>query len=193
MKMHEEHRQFVFFLTGIFIGVLYIYFTGGSPDRERDFFSVQNLKQIMYMEIVHEDYFLFLLKKRIAVLLLLVIISFALPGKYLLMGFLMVFGCSIGSMLSVLVARYGIKGMLLFFGLVFPQDVIYIPVIFLWVRLMAGWNEELFRMRYSLMRSGQKHVFFMGKLLFLSGVTIIGVLSECYVNPIFVKWCLKFF
>lgn len=193
MKSHVEQRQLVFFLAGFLIGVLYIYFTGSYQNGENDFLSVQNLMQVMYMDIASEDYFYFLLRKRLGVLLVLVLLSLALPGKYMLLGFLMIFGCSMGSMLSVLVVRYGIKGMLLFLGLVFPQDIIYIPAIFWWVWLLTEWNEGMiFRMDPIRRRrgSGIRTAWTMAVLI---GVTIIGILLECYVNPIVVNFCLKIF
>ncbi|MBE5880819.1 MAG: stage II sporulation protein M [Lachnospiraceae bacterium] len=193
MKSHEEQRGLVFFLAGFFIGVLYIYFTGSYRDTETDFLSVQNLMQISYMDFAHEDYLWFLFKKRLGVLFLLVLASFALPGKYLLLGFLMVFGCSMGSMLSVLVVRYGIRGILLFLGFVLPQDVIYVPAVFQWVNVLTAWNEGLFYRGNALTgnRRGKWHT--MVKTALLAGVTIIGILLECYVNPFVVKWCLKIF
>lgn len=191
--MKSEQKQFVFFLAGFLIGVLYIYFVGNERGGETDFFSVQNLIQVTYMDIDCKDYLGYLLRKRAGILLILVLISLALLGKYLLSGFLMILGCSMGSMLSVLAARYGFKGILLFFALIFPQDIVYIPVIFGWVVLLSGWNEGLFCSNDALRRKRNGGHSSAVYLLFLCGVTIIGVLLECYVNPMLVKWCLKIF
>ncbi len=193
MRSQEQHRQLVFFLAGFLIGVLYIYFTGSPGAGETDFLSIQNLMQVMYMDIVHEEYFWYLLRKRIGILILLVMTSLALPGKYLLVGFLMVFGCSMGSMLSVLLMRYGLKGILLFLGLIFPQDIVYIPVVFWWVCLLTGWNEGMFYQRNSLMKKRDAGYRTLLRVIALCGVTIIGVVLECYVNPFIVQWCLKIF
>ncbi len=193
MKSQENQKQFVFFLAGFLLGVLYIYFSGEYKGEGADFFSIQNLMQIRYMEIVQEEYFIYLLKKRAGVLLILGILSLALAGKYLLAVFLMLFGCSMGSMLSVLIMRYGLPGMLLFVGFIFPQDLVYIPAVFGWVALLTEWNEGMFGRRNVMHRRGYGKHMGMKRLLVLSGVTIIGILLECYVNPIIVNWCLKFF
>nr|MBQ8253733.1 stage II sporulation protein M [Lachnospiraceae bacterium] len=193
VKSREEHRQLIFFLAGFLIGVLYIYFTGNAGKEGVDFLSVQNLMQVKYMEIIYEDYFIYLLKKRIGIVLLLVAFSLALPGKYILFGFLMMFGCSMGSMISVLVMRHGIRGVLLFLGLVLPQDLIYVPVLFGWVYLLAGWNEGMFGYVPGRNKSGNRIRGLFFKILCLLGVTIIGILLECYVNPKTLNFCLKFF
>ncbi len=193
MKSQEGQRQFVFFLAGFLLGVLYIYFAGDSNGEGVDFFSVQNLMQFKYVEIVHEEYFLYLLRKRVGVLLVLTVLSLALAGKYLLSGFLMLFGCSMGSLLSVLIVRCGLKGMLLFFGLILPQDFVYLPAVFGWVAVLSEWNEGVFGGRNVMYRRGGGKRGKLKRILFLCGVTIIGILLECYVNPVVVKWCLEIF
>lgn len=193
MRIHEEQRQTVIFLAGFLVGVLYIYFTGSYREGNTDFLSIQNLMQVMYMEIVHKDYFVFLLKKRLGVIFALAVASLALPGRYLLLGFLMVFGCSMGSMFSVLVIRYGIKGALLFMGLIFPQYIVYIPVVFQWVCLLSDWHEGVFYGRNPLMRKRVSGLHFAARTMVLLTVTIIGIFLECYVNPVIVNWCLKIF
>lgn len=192
LKTQEMHRQLVLFLAGFLVGVLYIYVTGYFQGEDTDFLSVNNLMQIMYTDINYKEYFLYLVKKRAGVLFFLVLVSLALPGKYLLAGFLMFFGCSVGNMLSVLIMRYGLKGILLFLALIFPQDIIYIPVLFGWVYLLTHFNESIFygqnRYRYRLSKYQ-----ILGKMIVLCGVTIIGLIFECYVNPMIVIWCIKIF
>ncbi|MBQ8197981.1 MAG: stage II sporulation protein M [Lachnospiraceae bacterium] len=193
MRSKEEHRQLIFFLSGFLIGVLYIYFVGDEGAGGTDFLSLQNLMQVKYMDIAYEEYFWYLLKKRLGILFLLFAVALALPGKILLFGFLMVFGCSMGSMLSVLVMRYGFEGVLLFLGLVLPQDIVYVPVFFSWVYLLAGWNEGLFPRGGFRNRAGHsiRHGFI--QFFCLTGVTIIGILLECYVNPKVLNFFLKIF
>ena len=193
MKSQEKHKYFVFFLAGFLLGVLYIYFTGEHNAESTDFFSVQNLMQLQYVEMDYKDYFVYLLKKRFGVLLMLAALSFALAGRYLLLGFLMLFGCSMGSMLSLLVVRYGVGGMLLFGGLIFPQDIVYLPVVFDWVTVLAEWNVRLFGHSNVAYRMGRTKYSGVSHMIVLCGVTIIGILLECYVNPVIVKFCLKIF
>lgn len=129
MKAQESQKEIVFFLSGFLIGVLYIYFMGDKRSGESDFFSLQNLMQIRCLEVVREDYLLYLVKERGRVLLFLGILSLALAGKYLLQGFLMLMGCSMGSMLSVLIIRYGLKGMLLFWFYFSAGSAVYSGIV----------------------------------------------------------------
>lgn len=192
MKSQGQQRYVVFFLAGFLLGVLYIYFTEDYKGDGMDFFSVRNILDLRYAEIVYKDYFWFLLKKRTALLLVLGILALALAGKYLLLGFLMLFGCSMGSMLSVLILRYGLKGILLFAAFIFPQNALYIPAVFGWVYLLSMRNEAMFGRRAEIWRGG-KYRGGIRQIFLLSVVTIIGIILECYVNPALVSWCLKIF
>lgn len=193
MKLQNRQTQFVFFLAGFLLGIIYIYFAGDKSGEGVDLFSVQNLMQFQYQDIKYEHYLGYLLRKRVSVLLGLVILSLAVAGKYLLSGFLMLFGCSMGSMLSVLILRYGIKGMLLFFALIFPQDFVYLPVVFGWVATLTDWNDKLLGGGNAVYRRGREKSKNITRFFLLIGVTIIGILLECYVNPLIVKICLKIF
>ncbi len=193
MRSRKEYRQLLLFLAGFLIGVLYIYFTGRLQGKSSDVLSIQNLMQILYIDIKFWDYFFYLMKVRVCILLGLFMASLALPGKYLLYGFLIVFGCSMGSMLSILIVRYGIKGIFLFLALVFPQDIIYIPAIFSGIAILIEFNEKLFERQKIKYRGEVMHHNTWEQVVLLLGVTIIGVAVECYVNPLLVKWCLKIF
>ncbi len=193
MKSQNRQTQVVFFLAGFLLGIIYIYVTGDEKGEGVDLFSAQNLMQFQYQDVVYEDYLAFLLRKRIVVLAVMVVLSLAVAGKYLLSGFLMLFGCSMGSMLAVLILRYGWKGMILFFALIFPQDFVYLPVVFGWVAFFAEWNDKLFGERSMLYRRGAEKRKNITRCFLLFAVTIIGIVLECYVNPLFVKYCLKIF
>ena len=193
MKSKEEQKYFVFFLAGFLLGVLYIYFSGEYKAEGMDFFSAQNLIQLQYKEIKYEEYFWYLVKKRTGILLILGVLSLAVAGKYLLFGFLMLFGCSMGSMLSVLIIRYGMRGILLFAGFIVPQDLVYLPAVFGWVTMLMQWNEGIFEQVSVMYRRRGTRYDYLKRFLLLSGVTIIGILLECYVNPVIVKFCLKIF
>lgn len=193
MKARENRKEIVFFLAGFLLGVLYIYFCGAEMGGENDFFSLQNLMQIRYMEVVREEYLLYLIKKRGSVLVILGILSMAMAGKYLLQGFLLLLGCSMGSMLSVLIMRFGAKGMLLFFGFIFPQDLLYIPALFGWVMVLSEWNASVFGNGNRYRKRAAQRYGIWKCILLLSGGIICGILLECYVNLIFVKFVLNFF
>lgn len=191
--MKDRDRMLLFFVTGFLIGILYIVFFQTAESGMIDFLSIQNLIQIPYAEMIYKDYFLFLLKKRMAVLGMLLLSSAALPGKYLMAGFLMLFGCGIGGILSVLITRCGIKGFFLTVALLFPQYLFYIPALFGLCAVLSKWHSTLFSHGSMLRERRQKKTFLLGKGLLYLGVTIMGLLCECYVNPNVVIFCLKIF
>ena len=173
LNIGKVQKQVILFLAGFVLGVLYIYMIGC---RETDFLGIQSLMQISFLEIGYREYFLYLLKKR----------------GLLLAGIVMYFGMSIGGMLSVMILRYGWKGILLSLSFCLPQDLFYIPAGSMGISLLAvRGGQKSDRMPGYHMEEKKKNR--LKQIFLVLGVTIIGILAECYVNPMLVKTVLKIF
>ena len=103
------------------------------------------------------------------------------------------YGAATGIFLAASVMRYGIKGILLAGAGIFPQYILYVPVLF-WFLV---WCEEMCRGIYF-----EKSAYLMGRrevivkilqLVAIVIVVIIGCMLESYVNPILLKKLLKNF
>ena len=152
----------------------------GYPESDADFFSG------------NRDYFLYLLKRRGLLGLGMVLIGMTAAGQLLLAGIVMYFGMSIGGMLSVMILRYGWKGIMLGLGFCLPQDLFYIPAGSMGISLMAAYGRKK-NDRLQIYHTGEKKKNQLRRILSVLGVTIIGILAECYVNPLLVKTVLKIF
>lgn len=160
--------------------------------RETDFLGIQSLMQISFLEIGYREYFLYLLKKRGLLGIGIVLIGMTAAGQLLLAGIVMYFGMSIGGMLSVMILRYGWKGILLSLSFCLPQDLFYIPAGSMGISLLAvrgGQKSD----RMPGYHMGEKKKNRLKQIFLVLGVTIIGILAECYVNPMLVKTVLKIF
>ena len=189
LNIGKVQKQVILFLAGFVLCVLYIYMIGC---RETDFTRIQSLMQISYLEIGYREYFLYLLKKRGLLGIGIVLIGMTAAGQLLLAGIVMYFGMSIGGMLSVMILRYGWKGILLSLSFCLTQDLFYITAGSMGISLLAvrGGQKSVLMPGYHM---GEKKKNRLKQIFLVLGVTIIGILAECYVNPMLVKTVLKIF
>ena len=93
----------------------------------------------------------------------------------------------------MLVVKYKLKGIGIFLGLLFPQHLIYLPLLFGWIYYFIVMHERNFSRKGNYGKKAFGGGGFGKEFVKLGGVTIIGILLECYVNPIIIKFCLKIF
>ena len=188
MNIGKVQKQVILFLAGFVLGVLYIYMIGC---RETDFLGIQSLMQISFLEIGYREYFLYLLKKRPA------------GDRYCVDRY--------DSRRSAASCRYcDVFWNEYWWYAVCHDPAIWLERNFAEPELLSAAGSVLYpagSMGISLLavRGGQKSDrmpgYHMGekkknrlKQIFLVlGVTIIGILAECYVNPMLVKTVLKIF
>ena len=150
--------------------------------------------KFQYSQINGENLFFYIIGERIPMLILLLLLVFSSLGVIcgvLVLGWQ---GFSIGFMLSTGIAKYGIKGMLLVLGGLFPQYLIYLPVYIFYCYLAIFLRQRLYG-EGKMVSSDQKYVYSAGLLamIVLLLIYITGIFLESYINPIILKNILKFF
>lgn len=192
MKQKESGRQFAFWLAGFVIGVLFSYFSAGDLKQMQKYMGMQNLMEIAVCQLNMKNYLYYLLRRRGLLLLVLMFAAMTFMGRYVLSAFLMFLGISMGTTAMFLLIHYGGKGILLFLALFFPQIICYVPAVYYAVRLLSQLHGRVFSEPGGRQLLTEKRL--TSRQIFRAvGVTIIGLLTECYVNPIFVKFVIKFF
>lgn len=94
---------------------------------------------------------------------------------------------------TVILMRYQLKGLLLIIGYTFPQYLIYIPVIFISIRLAFWMNKSL---RYdNLGKKGRRDKIgkYLALAVLLGAVLAAGGLSEAYIGSFVLRKILYFF
>lgn len=153
------------------------------------------LYQMKYMTVDGKALFYYVLKERLAGLLLLAIMSTTYLGLVVCGGAIFWYGMCAGMFLATAVIRYGIKGLLLVVVGIFPQYLIYIPAMF-WMLL---WCQNLYRIIYLDKTFGTKRPdvsFLYARLLRLAGILglfTFGCVLESFLNPALMKGLLSFF
>lgn len=157
-------------------------------------FDEDTLYRMKYMSVDSSALFCYIFRKRMMVLILVAVLSTTYLGYVVCLGVTVWCGMSSGVFLSVLAARYGIKGLVLAVVSIFPQYLFYIPAVI----MMLGWSESLYRTIYSRGISADlgNRAFVMIKLGWLgiiAALVLLGCLMEGYVNPGILIGYLKVF
>ena len=190
MKQRESGRQLLFWLAGFVIGVLFLCFAAGEQEELNAYMGMQSMVELSVCHLNRREYLVYLLKRRGMIFLVLLFGAMTMVGNYILCAFLMFLGISMGMMSTYLVMHYGGKGVLLLLALFFPQIICYAPAVCYIVRFLSILHDRVFAGRGNRLLS-PKRVMRQKQILFTIGVTITGILSECYVNPILVKIVMK--
>lgn len=190
MKRMEIGRQTAFWLVGFIIGILFAYLSNGEVEQMKQYMGMQSLVNIVYYQIDYNNYLKYLIRKRGLLLAILLFGAMTVVGKYVLSAFIMFLGISMGATVTFLIYQYQVKGLLLFLAMLFPQILCYAPALFDYINMLSGLNEKVFGDK-NMLQIQRKSVFESRRIVRMIGVTIIGIIIECYVNPSFVKLIIK--
>ncbi len=123
--------------------------------------------------------FLFVLKERAAMILALFLMATTWLGSMFVYMNVLWHGACSGLFLTIVLLRYGVKGVLLLMAGVFPHYLIYVPAMILTLQLTR--EKRVVNSKYCL------------QLIVILLVVITGCVLECYVNPQVVAKILKKF
>lgn len=123
--------------------------------------------------------FWFVLKERWWIVPLLFLMSTTYLAAAVSYGMVIWYGAGTGAILAIAMLRYGIRGIFLILGAVFPQYLLYVPVMVVTLKLSR-------RQRTPCKR------FFL-QLILLEVVVIMGCVLESYVNLMVVEKIIKIF
>lgn len=177
MKVHQSKAYITAFcMLGFFGGILYANFISNQFFSTSGIFSEYFLSQYPSIEIVPEEYILYILQIRLTPLVFLGLLGQTKVRKMIIAIFLFWTGFSGGILIVSAIFRLGIKGILLFIIGIMPQFIFYIlgymvVIWYFYTYPMSKWN-------YS-------------KTLFLCCMLFFGVITEVYVNPILMKMFIR--
>ncbi len=151
------------------------------------------IEKFQYAQVDGQNLFFYIVGERLPLLLLLFVLSFTSFG---IIGGILVLswqGFSVGFMLSTGIAKYGIKGIVLVLGGLFPQYFFYLAVYVCYcyaaVFLRQRLSKEGKEIRERKLAYGMGGISFAVLLLAFAA----GIFLESYVNPMVLKYILKIF
>ena len=182
------------FLGAFAAGIFMANFMGREAVSNAGILNDYFVEKFQYTDINGENLLFYILGERVPLLLLLCLLAFTSLGVIagnLLLGWQ---GFSVGFMLSASVAKYGLKGILLVLGGLFPQYVFYAPVYVLYCWLTVYMRRRLYRDRQE-QGTDRKYIYMAG-LVASAGLMVLfitGIFLESYINPVILKKILNIF
>lgn len=178
------------FVAGIFVANLMGREEVSNAGVLNDYF----VEKFQYTQINGENLFFYIIGERMPLLFLLFLLIFTSLGIF--SGILVVGwqGFSIGFMLSTGIAKYGIKGIILVLGGLFPQYLLYFPVYIFYCYVAVFLRQRFFAIGRENI-SERRFAYGIGLLIaiILMIVFVAGIFLESYVSPVILKRILKLF
>ena len=173
MKIQQRKKYVTaFYMAGFLIGILYANIVAKNYVTSTGIFSEYFLSQYISIEVVAEEYMLYILQVRLLPLAGLFLVGQTKFRKIAVVFWFIWVGFSSGMLLVAAIMQLGVKGVLLCLIGLTPQFVFYIMayVVLLWyfyTYTVSSWNR--------------------GKTIFVTLTMALGIISEVYVNPILMK------
>ena len=146
------------------------------------------LRQYSYHAVDGNRLFCLVLLKRGRAAVIIFLLGRVMPGAWFSLLGKSIAMAILGFLLTVSIIILGIKGIPICAAALFPQWIFYYALLFFYANCK---KEDMYGRGIGRYAADGQNVFFRGAVLF-SGM-ILGMVLECYVNPILLTYVQKFF
>lgn len=177
MRIRDSKRYFVlFYMLGFFIGILYTNILAKDYIAAMGIFNEYFLSQYSQMEVNIEEFLWYVIRIRVVPVVLVCALGCTRMKKGVVTAFLLWTGFSSGMILTSAVMKMGVKGIILCLIGMTPHFFCYVAayMILLW-----------FLFHYP------QGKWTLPKTVCFLLLAALGILLECYVNPILMKMFLN--
>lgn len=171
--------------AGIICGIGIVWALGESIIQDEMFFGSRLFETEKYTEYKRISYFIYLLKIRGLQAVFIVFMSILRKKKIGLFLWAWLTGCGFGMGGFIMVQRFGMPGALGYLFMILPHYICYFYAY--------GGCFENDHYSQQEKRGGKRNYEKTGKNFLITGVVIMGILLECYVNPFFIKLFVNLF
>lgn len=171
--------------AGIICGIAIVWALGESILQDEMFFGSRLFEAEKYTEYKRISYVIYLLKIRGLQAAFVVFMSLMRKKKTGLFLWAWLTGCGFGMGGFIMTQRFGIPGALGYLFIILPHYICYFYAY-----------EKCYKNDYQSQQKGgigRQNREKTGENLLITGVVIMGILLECYVNPFFIKLFVKLF
>lgn len=192
------YRSWLYLFLGSFLlGILIMNIGNEILLGDAGIFNTASINRLKYIEINDGKFFIYVLRQRLGGCVVLLILSTTTLGLVSAYGVVLWQGTITGMLMTAAVIRYGIKGLLLILGGMFPHQCLLIPggVMMLgWCLENYYWFHRYGKGTIPYFRNRRQQLFHQGiLLLWILLVMLIGCVLESYVNPILISDLVKIF
>lgn len=177
MRIQEVKKVFAFFfLLGFFVGIIYVNLYAKTYITSMGIFSDYFLEQFSGENLHVEEYIVFITGVRVFPILFLAILSGTRHGKAAGSVYLLWTGFSGGLILTTAILKLNVKGIFLCLVALMPHFICYIAayimlLLYIFTYPDVRWN----------------HSKTVSMILFI----LMGIITECYLNPVLMDIFLK--
>lgn len=197
-EKYRVYRSWLYlFLGSFFLGILIMNMGNEIFLGDAGIFNTASMNRLKYIEINDGKFLVYVLRQRLGGCVVLLILSTTALGLISAYGVVLWQGMITGMLITAAVIRYGIKGLLLILGGMFPHQCLLIPgeiMLLGWCLENYYWFHRYGKGTALYFRSKRQQFFHQGiLLLWIFLVMLIGCVLESYVNPILISDLVKIF
>lgn len=196
-KKEKSPDWLLTFFIGIIFGGFVVWWNKEQFVQDSYFLGEEVFQRFGYTSIYKTGFFYYICKNRLELFLFLVLSSFTNYIGSVFYFTILWFGICGGVIGSTLLLKFGLKGLLLLFGLFFPHICIYVPCFIVLMKFLFQFRDiRAFSKNNSWDKKctiNRRILIFLVMILCFIAVMIVGVWIESYVNPIVLKNITSFF
>lgn len=167
------------FLSGFLIGVLWVCIYRESWMLSMSLLNLDFLWKIEQMTVDKRALLFLTMGKRLRAFFVLWLMGLTPVRRLAAPVFFFLCGISTGTVMEMLALQYGMKGLLLYLGMILPQAFFHVPGFYLLGKLCTESGEE----------NKRKKVYIILALVIVTA----GIFVESYVNPGLLRVVVKLF
>lgn len=171
------------FFGSFFLGIVWANLLGSNSKNRFFMLNEYYFQQLKYAKIDCGGLLVYLLENRIPFLILFLLLSFTVAGILVQILFTGYFGASFGFLCVIAITNFGWRGIVYMGGFLFPHYIFYVLFYFLFLKIFQKKKEGI--------PMEQREIAASTGILVL--LFVLGLLSESYVNPVFLKKLIQIF
>lgn len=180
--------------TGFLLGLVFFYFAGKQLIEDSGLLSQESIEPLKNFSMDQNGYLIYIAGIRIKQFLFVLFCSLSIWGGYFLYVVLGWGGFQWGILFYAAMYQYGMRGMFYCIFMLLPQGIFYFLAFVQFMNKKLGSDKKYYHKNINITSSRAMNIGENVKAFFVIMVLLcLGILSESYINPWFMKWILLFF
>lgn len=193
-KNTTPNGRFLVFGTGFLLGLVFFYFMGRNLLENGGFLSQTDIERLKKFSMNERGYLMYIAEIRIKHFLFILFGSLSIWSGFFFYAVLGWSGFQLGILSYTAMYQYGMRGVLYCIFMLIPHGIFYFLAL---VKVMNRKMENDKKYYHKNINITKNKVMYLSENVKFT-ITIflllcLGILSESYINPWFMKWILLFF
>ena len=182
------------FGTGFLLGLVFFCFAGKKIIENLGILSQTDIERLKSFSMNEKGYFIYIVGIRIKQFLFILFGSFSIWAGGFLYAVLGWSGFQLGILIYAAMYQYGMKGLFYCVFMLMPQGIFYYLAFVQVMNKKLGSDKKYYHKNINITKNRVMNISENVKMFLTILVLLcLGILSESYINPWFMKWILLFF